>query len=74
MLPASLIRDFASGAPWVLIAEEGTARRRQVEFGLQGDTLVQVLSGLAEGDAIIAPDAAVERDEPVRARPAQRAI
>lgn len=74
VLPASLIRDLGSDSPWVLVAREGSAQRSDIELGLEGDELIQILSGLDADDAVIAPMANVEAGGPVRARTARPAL
>ena len=54
-LPRSAIRDLASGAPWVLVADGGRAVRRDVTVGLRGDEAVEVRDGIAAGAAVISP-------------------
>ena len=46
---------FRSGADWaVYTVEEGIARLRPVEIGQRTQTEAQILSGLAEGDVVVA--------------------
>ena len=68
MIPAEAVRD-PTGRPWVLAILGGRAERRAVKLGLRGEALVEVVSGLSEGDAVIAPAAGwVEPGARVRAR------
>jgi RND family efflux transporter MFP subunit len=53
-LPRSVIRDAADGSPMVLIWENGQEVERPVELGLRGDLYVEILSGLVEGERVIA--------------------
>jgi HlyD family secretion protein len=67
-IPTEAVRD-PTGSPWVLAITGGRAERRAVKVGLRGDALVEVLEGLAEGDAVIAPAAGwVEPGARVRPR------
>lgn len=68
VVPTEAVRD-PTGQPWVLAVAGGRAERRDVRLGLRGDALVEVIFGLAEGDAVIAPAAGwVEPGSRVRAR------
>jgi HlyD family secretion protein len=68
VVPALAIHDLGSGAPWVLIAEEGEARRRDVKLGLEGDDLVEVTSGLTDADRVIPTTQSIDEGDPVRVR------
>ncbi len=46
---------WRAGHSDVLVNEHGRARWRDVKFGLRGHDTVQVLSGLAAGDQVVAP-------------------
>jgi multidrug efflux pump subunit AcrA (membrane-fusion protein) len=48
---ASVFRDGTRDAVWVV--ENGTARRRAVELGAQGDDRVQVAGGLDVGESVV---------------------
>ncbi|MFW2390631.1 MAG: efflux RND transporter periplasmic adaptor subunit [Polyangiales bacterium] len=74
VLPSWAVRDFGSDAPWVLVAEDGEAKRRDVNLGLEGDDLVQVVSGLGEQDRVIPPALPVDEGEPVRLRGTRPAV
>jgi HlyD family secretion protein len=68
VVPSEAVRD-PSGEPWVLAVVRGRAERRPVKLGLRGDALVEIASGLAEGQAVIAPIAGwVDPGSRVRAR------
>ena len=69
VVPTEAVRD-PTGEPWVLAVSGGRAVRRAVKLGLRGDTLVEVVDGLAEGEAVVAPIAGwVEPGSRVRIRP-----
>lgn len=74
VLPTALVRDLGTRSPWVLVAENGVAVRRDVQLGLEGDELVEVAEGLDADDALIAPESPVGPDEPVRARAPRPAV
>jgi hypothetical protein len=68
VLPSWAVRDLGSDSPWVLVAEDGEARRREVELGLEGDDLVEVVSGLGDDDRVLSPTLPIEERDPVRLR------
>jgi HlyD family secretion protein len=53
LLPEAAVRDAKTEKPWVLVASNGRAERRQVRLGARGDGLVEVLSGLSENDSVL---------------------
>ena len=61
---------FRRGGTWeVFAAEEGTARRREVEIGHRNQLHAQVTAGLAEGDRVVAyPSDEVEDGAKIAAR------
>jgi HlyD family secretion protein len=67
-VPSDAIRD-AAGTPWVLALEGGRAVRRAVKLGIRGEGTVELLGGLAPGEAVVAPAAgAVEPGDRIRLR------
>jgi HlyD family secretion protein len=74
VLPTWLVRDLGTGTPWVLVAEAGTATRRNVSLGLLGDEAVEIGGGLDADDEVIPIDAGVDVDDPVRTRPVRPAL
>ena len=73
VVPSWAIRDLGSDRPWVMIAKEGEARRRDVELGLEGDDVVEVISGLSTDDRVLSPMLPIEEGHPVRLRKARGA-
>ena len=53
VVPARSVRDALSDAPWAMGVRNGRAYKQPVHIGLRGDTLVEILDGLAQGDAVI---------------------
>jgi HlyD family secretion protein len=53
VLPSTAVRDLAAGHPWVLVASERRAVRREVGVGVIGEGLVEVTSGVTDTDAIL---------------------
>jgi HlyD family secretion protein len=48
------VHDAAGATPWVMVTNDGRAHRRAVKLGARGSGRVEVLEGLAEGDAVLA--------------------
>lgn len=66
-LPAEAVHDAASGKPWVLAVQDGRAVKRDIALGSRGDLMVEVASGLAEGElAIPATQGAIQAGAAVR--------
>lgn len=55
VVPSEAVRDLGGSAPWVLVPAEGKAVRRDIKLALRGMGMVEVLSGLAEGDLVLVP-------------------
>lgn len=51
--PAEAVRDATTNLPWVLALRDGRAVHVPVKIGLRGDGRLEVLEGLAPGDALI---------------------
>jgi HlyD family secretion protein len=70
VLAAGAIRDPAT-SPWTLVVRDGKAVRQPVTLGMRGDGKVQVLTGLAPGEWVVSPAAAVGPGRRVRSEPAR---
>ena len=68
VLPLRFVRDIEGKAPWVLKVESGHARRQPVQLGLRGATQIEIATGLAQGDRVVGPDAAIADGQRMRAR------
>jgi HlyD family secretion protein len=68
VLPADAVRDAGKEA-WVMVVRAGRAVRQPVKLGIRGEGRVQVLDGLAEGEAVLLPSAGVAPGARVRPRP-----
>lgn len=69
VLPADLVHDLASDAPWVWVLEGDRARRRTVRLGIRGDERLGIAGGLAERDVVIrVADGLVDEGARVRAK------
>lgn len=53
VLLAEAVRGLGTSDPWVAVIEDGRLARRSVEVGLQGDGLVEVLTGVERGERIV---------------------
>ncbi|WP_298599241.1 efflux RND transporter periplasmic adaptor subunit [Zoogloea sp.] len=69
VLPTEAVREPDGGKPWVLVAEDGTAQRREVRVGLAGIGKVEIIEGLAEGEQAILPASGATGGDKVRIRP-----
>ena len=70
VLPAAAVRDAARD-PWVLVVRGGKTERQPVKLGIRGDGVVQVLSGLTTGEAVVSPADPVGPGRRVRTGPAR---
>lgn len=53
VIPIRAVRDLATGEPYVLVDEGGTAVRHPVKIGLQGMETIEITDGLDEGDVVL---------------------
>jgi HlyD family secretion protein len=53
VIPTSTLEDAATDKPWVLVVRNKRAIKQFVTLGLLGDTRVEVLQGIANGEAVI---------------------
>ena len=68
LLPSDAVHDASGAHPWVLVVRGRRAVRQAVRLGLRGNGRVEVLEGVAAGDALIpAADALVKPGQRVRA-------
>lgn len=66
VLPAGSVRDLRGTQPWVLGLRDGRAARLPVRLGLRGDSAVEILDGLAEGDIAIPAGSGVGAGQRIR--------
>ncbi len=70
VLPADAVHDLDGREPWVLVVAGGRVERRAVGIGIRGAGHVEVVSGLALGDAVVpASTRGVAAGQRVRAKP-----
>lgn len=47
------IHEAASAAPWVMLVADGRTLKRRLKLGVRGDTRVEILDGLVDGDLVL---------------------
>ncbi|MFZ6771194.1 efflux RND transporter periplasmic adaptor subunit [Undibacterium sp. SXout7W] len=52
-LSVEAIHDALGSAPWVMMLDNGKARKRQVQLGVRGDKNIEILSGLTAADLVL---------------------
>ncbi len=67
VLPVEAVREAAGTTPWVLVAEDGRAVRKDVRLGITGGDRVEVVEGLAPGARVLVPDKPLQPGGRVRA-------
>ncbi len=70
VLSAAAVHALDSTAPWCWVYAQGQARRTPITVGSRSAGLVEVLSGLAEGDRVIVGTGTIRDDQRVWARSA----
>jgi multidrug efflux pump subunit AcrA (membrane-fusion protein) len=65
-VPSVAIRGASDPTPYVYVVDQGHIGRRELKLGLRGDSVVEVLSGLEEGAAVVLPGGKVSVGERVR--------
>ncbi len=53
VIATSAVQDAATDKPWVLVVRGKHAVKQFVTLGLRGDTRVEVLKGIAEGESVV---------------------
>jgi HlyD family secretion protein len=66
VLPVRSVHDALSGQPWVLGIKEGRAAKRAVKLGLRGNSQIEIIDGLAQGEAVIPQNSGVLTGQRVR--------
>lgn len=66
ILPLRSVHDVLSASPWVLGIKDGRASQRPVKIGLHGNSQVEIVDGLAEGDVAIPQSSGVLTGQRVR--------
>ena len=69
VIPTTTLEDSATDRPWVLVVRDKHAVKQFVKLGLRGDTRVEVLEGVAAGEAVVpASKTGVKAGQRVRAK------
>ncbi len=66
-LPLRSVHDLLSGQPWVLGIKDGRAVKRPVRVGLRGNSHIEILEGMTEGEVAIPLNSGVLTGQRVRA-------
>jgi HlyD family secretion protein len=53
VVPAEAVRDLSSPTPWVFVVRGSRAERHDVQIGITGEGMVEILGGVNEGEPII---------------------
>jgi HlyD family secretion protein len=57
VVPVEMLRDASSAEPWVLVVADGMALKRKLVLGPRGEGVVEIRSGLREGELLLVPGA-----------------
>lgn len=72
-VPSDGVRDISGREPWVLVVRDGHAVRQDVKIGMRGAGHVEVLEGLAVGEALVSStNMLVKAGQRVRIVPASK--
>ncbi|CDX11712.1 Efflux transporter, RND family, MFP subunit [Mesorhizobium plurifarium] len=66
IVPARVVHDSTSAAPWVLAYRDGRVREQPVRLGLRAADQVEILDGLAQGDLVVPVAAGVRAGQRIR--------
>jgi HlyD family secretion protein len=53
VIPSEAVRDLFSSSPWVIAVRGGRAEKRPLRLGVRGEGLLEVQSGLEEGESVL---------------------
>jgi len=65
-VPFDSVREANGAQPWILVVREGLTRRQPVRLGVRGTGKVEILEGIAAGDALVPAAVAVPEGKKVR--------
>ena len=66
IVPARVVHESTSGAPWVLVYRDGRVREQPVQLGLRAADQVEILGGLAQGELVVPVAAGVKAGQRIR--------
>jgi HlyD family secretion protein len=66
-IPARSVHDTQSGQPWVLGIKDHRATKQPVRLGLRGNTQIEIVEGMTEGDFAIPANSGILTGQRVRA-------
>ena len=66
-IPTRSVHEALSGQPWLLGIKDGRATKQPVSLGLHGDTHIEIVDGMTEGDVAIPANSGVLTGQRVRA-------
>ena len=67
VVPARVVHDPGSAAPYVLVVHEGRARSQPVTLGLRSSDRIEITEGLAEGDLVVPIASGIKAGQRLRA-------
>lgn len=68
IVPAEVVRGLDQAQPWVMVVRDGRTRRQPVRIGVRGGDSVEILEGVAAGDALLPATADTAEGRAVRTR------
>ena len=66
IVPARVVHEATSAAPWVLAYRDGRVYEQPVQLGLRAADQVEILGGLAQGDLVVPVAAGVRAGQRIR--------
>ena len=66
IVPFDSVREANGVQPWILVVREGLTRRQPVRLGVRGTGKVEILEGIAAGDALVPAAVVVPEGKKVR--------
>jgi HlyD family secretion protein len=67
IVPFDTVREAGGAQPWILVVRDGRAQRQAVRLGVRGAGKVEILDGIAIGEALLPAAANVPEGRRVRA-------
>ncbi len=65
--PFVTVREASGAKPWILVVRDGRTQRQPVRLGLRGAGKVEILDGIAAGDALVPTPVVLPEGRKVRA-------